>query len=293
MHRLLLFGLMPVLLVGCGMQQQTDLATPAASASPEASAEPGDPRIAVEGSRVAATGRVERVAGRPVRLCSLDVVSDLMLRPADYVPPPCFAGIEVQGLDEAVNGIARVEGVLRSDVLIAEVHEPVQPDETYDSRLPDVPCEPPAGGWPDGGAPYDDRSPDDWAITRFMQAHPELAQPDRVMLLRPASNRTVATVVVRNEAEAQRIRAELAPAFPGRTCVVVEAKDIGVATGAISDSRLHAERLMTSAFTDWGPGLRTRFARVQVVRITETMIEVEQDYPPGTLILEPWLTVLD
>jgi hypothetical protein len=70
-------------------------------------------------------------------------------------------------------------------------------------------------------APYDDRSPDDAALTRFNEAHPDLAAAGRVLLLRPARNRQVVAVVVRDEAEKAAVEAELQPAFGVRMCIVV------------------------------------------------------------------------
>ena len=289
MRRFVVLALPLVLLPACGTQQSDGLSSTASAPSPSTSPAQ-DPRIPGEGSRVAATGRVERLEGRAPRLCDPTILRTLGKAAPEEDPAPCL-GIEVEGLTAPADAVVRVEGVLQGAVLVADREQPPA-DEEPRVGLPDVPCKPPDGGWPDGGAPYDDRSPDDGATTRFNEAHPDLAASGRVMLLRPTPNRTVATVVVRDEAERQRVEAELAPDFPGRACVVVQAGDVEVAVRAQHDERLTQERLMRGAWTDWAPDLQTRFARVQVERLTPLMLEVERDYPEGTLVLEPWLTVL-
>jgi hypothetical protein len=105
-------------------------------------------------------GRVERTAGRPVRRCEMGIVGGLLKRPDDYLAPAC-PGIEVEGVTAAAGAAVRAEGALRSGVLVVDVEEPAAADEGRRMGLPDTPRDP--------------------------------------MLLRPASNRTVATVVVRDE----------------------------------------------------------------------------------------------
>lgn len=280
-----------VLVAGCGTQQEVSVSAPA---EPSPSASPArDPRIAVDGSRVTAVGSIQQVDGK-VRLCSPRMVSPAIGRPPGYVEPPCWAGVWVDGVDAvAAVPMLRVTGTLRGDLVVVESQAAAEPEPELKAGLPEVPCEPPPGGWPDGGAPYDDRSPDDAALTRFNEAHPDLAAAGRVLLLRPARNRQVVAVVVRDGAEKAAVEAELAPAFGARMCVVVQDGDPDVATRAQQDPRLTQERLMMSAWTQWKPGLRTRSAYVNVVRITELMVQAEGDYPSGTLVLDPFLRVID
>jgi hypothetical protein len=250
-----------------------------------------DPRVAMDGSRVAALGRVQEVDGR-VRLCSPNMVEPAIGRPPGYVAPPCWAGVWAEGLDTAAAGpTVRVTGVLRGDTLLVESQENAEPDHRA-WGLPPVPCEPPPGGWPEGGAPHDDRSPDDAALIRFNEAHPDLAAQGRVLLLRPARDRQVIAVVVRDEAEKTAVEAELAADFGDRKCVVVQDGDPAVASQAQNDPRLTQERLMMSAGTQWLPGLRKKTAHANVVKITDLMVEAERDYPPGTLTLDPFLRVV-
>jgi hypothetical protein len=278
---------------GCGGGREATLMPVQDSPSAAAgawSASARDPRVAVDGSRVVAVRRVQQVEGR-VRLCSPDMVEPAIGRPPGYVAPPCWAGVWVEGLDTAAAGpTVRVTGVLRGDTLDVESQENAEPDGPS-WGLPPVPCEPPPGGWPEGGAPFDDRNPDDAALIRFNDAHPDLAAGGRVLLLRPARDRQVVAVVVRDEAEKAAIEAELAADFPGRTCIVVQDGDPAVASEAQNDPRLRQERLMMSAGTQWLPGLRQKSAHASVVKITERMLEAEADYPPGTLVLEPFLRV--
>lgn len=110
-----------------------------------------------------------------------------------------------------------------------------------------------------------------------------------MLLLRPARNRQVVTVVVRDEAEHARVEAELAPDFPGRTCVVVQDADVEAASRWQGDPRLTQDRLMVSSTTTWGPGLRTRQAQVMVLRLSPAMLEVERE-AAGLVRLDPWLT---
>ena len=280
-----------VLVAGCGTKQEVTVFAPAEPSASASSAR--DPRVAVDGSRVTAAGRIQQVDGR-VRLCSPEMVAPAIGRPPGYVAPPCWAGVWLEGIGAATAPAAvEVTGTLRGDVVVVQSQTAVEGGSELGAGLPEVPCEPPAGGWPDGGAPYDDRSPDDAALNRFHEAHPDLAASGRVLLLRPARDRQVVTVVARDQAEKAAIEAELEPAFGVRMCVVVQDGDPDVATRAQQDPRLMQERLMMSAGTQWKPGLRTRSAYVNVVRITELMVKAEAEYPIGTLVLRPFLRVLD
>lgn len=259
---------------------------PAEPEEPEVVRTPGVPE---QGDRVTAVGTVRRVEGEPDRLCHPD-----QAYPAILLPPgetlPCL-GIDLDGLAGLSEGLARITGTWTGDAVAVEEVGPGEPSQGH-AGLPEVPCPAPAGGWPDGGAPYDDRSPDDAAISRYGEAHPELSATGRLMLLRPAPDRQVVTVVVRDEAERARVEAELAPDFPGRTCVVVQEHDVEAASGVQDDPRLTQESLMVSSSPEWGPGLRTRKAVALVLRLTPLLLEAERD-ADGLLELRPMLTVAD
>lgn len=252
-----------------------------------------DARVPVDGSRVTAAGTVQHVDGK-VRLCSLGVPSPPIGRPPGYVAPACWAGVWVEGLGSASALAVRVTGTLRGDVLVVESHASVELDAAWSlGGPPEVPCDAPPGGWPEGGEPHDDRSPDGAALTRFLDAHPGLAAADRVMLLRPAPGRQVAVVVVRDDAEKAAAEDSLRPEFGTRVCVVIADEGVDIALRALHDPRLHDERLSISVGTRWNPGLRTRSVHARVVRVTELMVQAEAEYPSGTIVLLPFLRVLD
>jgi hypothetical protein len=251
---------------------------PAASAAPATL----DPRIPVDGSRVRATGFRQDVGGE-VRLCSRHVLSWQVTSEL-----PCAAGIAVQGLG-AATGDLTVVATLRDEVLVVERTEPA-PALPRSPGLPEVPCPTPPGGWPDGGAPYDERSPDERLLAAFTSAHPGLTDEHRVMMLRPARDRQVVTVLVRDEAERAQVEAELARSFPGRTCVLVEEQDLGLALRASSDHRLDTAGQLGEF--PWGPQLRSRSALMRVLRLTEPALAAQASYPPGVLVLEPFLEVV-
>ena len=258
---------------------------PRGAATPEPAA--ADPRLAVDGSRVTATGRREDVGGR-TRLCSPLVLG---WGRASGDEQPCSQGVEVEGLD-ASTGLLTVTGTLRGEVLVVERAEPV-PVQPWSSGLPEVPCAPPPGGWPDGGAPYDDRSPDDAVMGRLATTYGDLSRDGRLMLLRPARDRQVVTVIARDEAERSRMQAVLEPHFGARTCVVVQDHDLDLSTRALHDHRLQTEGMQISGTTEFGPGLRTRAAHVGVLRLTPLLLETQASYPPGVLVLEPFLRVVE
>ncbi len=73
---------------------------------------------------------------------------------------------------------------------------------------------------------------------------------------------------------------------------MVQDGDPAVARQAQNDPRLRQEGLMTSAGTQWLPGLRKKAAHASVVKITEIMVEAEADYPRRTLVLESFVRVV-
>jgi hypothetical protein len=265
------------------------LAPPEPSAAPSA-AEATPDGVLQPGDRATAVGTVRAAdAKQPTTLCHPH-----QAYPAIGLPPgeslPCL-GVELQGVDEVPAGSVRVTGTWDGEAVVVEQVRPEEPGPGHPG-LPDVPCAAPEGGWPDGGAPYDDRSPDDAALGRFTEAHPELSASGRVLLLRPAANRQVVTVVVRDEAERARVEAALAPDFAGRTCVVVQEADVDAAQRWQNDPRLTEDRLMVTSSTSWGPGLRTRRAHVMVLRLAPAMLDVERE-ADGLVQLDPWLTRAD
>jgi hypothetical protein len=240
------------------------------------------------GDRVTAVGTVRRADGEPDRLCHPDqVYRAIALPPGES--HPCL-GVDLRGLGELPTDRVRVSGTWTGDALAVEEVGPGEAGPGYPG-LPEVPCPAPPGGWPEGGAPFDDRSPDDAALGRFSNAHPELSATGRLMLLRPAAERQVATVVVRDEAERARTEAELAPDFPGRTCLVVQEHDVEQASRLLEDPRLTDEGLMVLGTTVWAPDLRTRTAVALVLRLTPTLLEAERD-AGGLLEVRPMLTVV-
>jgi hypothetical protein len=257
---------------------------PQAAPPPEPAA--ADPRLPVDGSRVTATGRREDVGGQ-TRLCSPFVLG---WGRASGDERPCRLGVEVQGLG-AATGLLTVTGTLRGEVLLVERVEPA-PEQSWSSGLPEVPCPPPPGGWPDGGAPYDDRSPDDAVMVDLATSYGGLSTDGRLMLLRPARDRQVATVIARDEAERARMQAVLEPHFGARTCVVVQDHDLDLSTRALHDHRLQTEGLQISGTTEYGPGLRTRAAHVGVLRLTPLLLQAQADHPDGVLVLKPFLEVV-
>jgi hypothetical protein len=74
-------------------------------------------------------------------------------RPPGYIEPPCWAGVWVEGLNTPRAAAAvQVRGTLRGDVLVVESQSAATQSRSSGTGLPEVPREPPAGGWPDGGA---------------------------------------------------------------------------------------------------------------------------------------------
>lgn len=266
--------------------QPTPDAEPTADPSPTT-----DPRIPTEGSRVTATGRLQQVDGRPAQLCSQNQIFPAIPRGPDYVPPPCL-GVDVEGLDtdRLSDGSATVVGTLRGGAIVVE--EQTAPVEQPSSRgLPDVPCPTPAGGWPDGGAPYDDRSPDDAALGAFSEANPQLS--GRILLLRPAADRQVATVVVRDDAERMQVERALGPSFAGRLCVVVSTEDVDLATRAQNDLRFAETDGLISAGTQFGGADFRDVLYVEALQFTQDLLDLQADYPPGLVEVRPFLAVVE
>ena len=262
---------------------------------PEPSAAPSAAPAALDGvlqpgDRATAVGTVRAAdAKQPTSLCHPH-----QAYPAIGLPPgeslPCL-GVELRGLRDLPAGSVRVTGTWDGEAVDVEQVHPQEPGPGHPG-LPDGPCDVPEGGWPDGGAPYDDRSPDDAALSRYSEAHPELSASGRLMLLRPAPDRQVVTVVVSDQAERARVEAELAPDFPGRMCVVVQEADVDAASRWQRDPRLNEDRLMVSSTTSWGPGLRTRQAQVMVLRLAPAMLDVQRE-ADGLVQLDPWLVRVD
>lgn len=206
--------------------------SPAPSEPAEAS-EPAVAGVPMPGDRVTAVGLV----GPPDRLCHPEQTVNLVPSPPGE-GRPCL-GIDLEGLAEPRDGLVRITGTWTGDAIAGEEVGPGEPLRGF-AGLPEVPCPAPDGVWPEGGAPFDDRSPDDAALGRYSNAHPELSASGRLLLLRPAADRQVVTVVVRDEADRARVEAELAADFPGRTCVVEE-HDVEAASRVQKDPRLTDE----------------------------------------------------
>jgi len=249
----------------------------------------GDDGAPATGDRVTAVGTVRRVDGEPDRLCHPEqAYPAVALAPGQVLP--CL-GIDLEGLGELPPDLVRITGTWTGSAVVVQEVGAGEPAEGH-SGLPEVPCPAPAGGWPEGGAPFDDRSPDDAAIVRYGEAHPELTSTGRLMLLRPAPDRQVVTVVARDEAERARVQAELAADFPGRTCVVVQEHDVEAAMRVQDDPRLTQERLLVTSAPQWGPGLHTRTAVARVLRLTPLLLQARRD-AGGLLELRPMLTVVE
>jgi hypothetical protein len=259
---------------------------PSASLDAEQSAAGGVPQ---PGDRVTAVGSVSGTSDRGLRICHPHQAYDLVLRPPGE-EPPC-RGFDLRGLAAPPADVVRVTGTWTGDVVEVEEVEPAGTPEGH-GGMPPVPCAAPAGGWPEGGAPFDDRSPDDAAISRFGDAHPELRAGGRLMLQRPQPDRQIATVVVRDEAERARVEAELAADFAGRTCLVVQEHDVDAAWRVLEDPRLRADDQMVSGSDRWAPDLRTRTAVALVLRLTPELLEAERE-ADGLLEVRPMLTVVD
>lgn len=176
-------------------------------------------------------------------------------------------------------------GVLRAEMLFVERQLPPVPGRL--AARPSVPCPEPPGGWAEGGAPFDDRSPDDAALNAYHARHPEMI--GRVRLLRPTPDRQVAAVLAKDEAERGQALAELGPSFAGRLCVVVSTEDVTLARTAQNDERF--QRGMMSSGVRLTDQLR-QVAHFQVWRVTESMVSALADYPPGMVELAPFLEVV-
>lgn len=183
-----------------------------------------------DGDRVTASGVVEVLEGQLPRLC-FRTGGRRPRRPGE----PCPAGIDVPGLDptQVVDGRATVVGTLHAGESLLAGTIAVEQQEPHDLPppvpRPAVPCPPPRGGWAPGGEPFDDRSPDDAAYNAFIAEHQELI--GRVLLLKPAPDRQVATVLARDADERDMLVRELGPSFPGRLCVVVPDHDVDAPRG--------------------------------------------------------------
>lgn len=113
-----------------------------------------------DGDRVAVSGRVLALPGRPVRMCAPVAVA-LPGYPAGQEPLPeyCELGVTVRGLDLAaivdrrsdrgvVTGRAGVEGTYRAGIVAVTRQTAPGPEEDVVRRHPDTPpCPAPAGGW--------------------------------------------------------------------------------------------------------------------------------------------------
>ena len=197
-------------------------------------------------------------------------------------------GVATQGLDLTVHlrGVTTAVGRLRNDVLLVEQQSTPAISAPPLNSL-GIPCPEPSGGWPAGGVPFDDRSPDDAAVNSFHARHPEMI--GRLHLLHPQSDRQVLTVLVADAAEHQLTLAELGPAFDGRLCIIGASEDVRLARTAQDDERFrHGMMSAGVRLTDqW-----RQVADIEIWRITDAMIDALADYPPGLVQLRPFIQAL-
>lgn len=200
-------------------------------------------------------------------------------------PPP---GVVTEGLDPTVHdgGVTTAVGVLRGPMgeEVLAVEQQSLPQWPRHPGRPTVPCPEPPGGWAEGGAPYDDRSPDDGVLNDFHARHQ--AMVGRVRLVRPSDDRQVAVVVVADERERDVVARELGEHFAGRLCVVDAVDDVDLARRAQEDPRFRLGTMTAGVGMD---DAARQVAHFRVWRITDAMVEALADYPPGLVTLQPFI----
>lgn len=153
-------------------------AAPASTTTTAPASGPFAPLLVRDGDRVAVSGAVQALPGRPVRICPpLGSIARLSPDPAP-VSVYCEVGVTVRGLDlatiadrkldrGAVTGGARVEGRYVDGVITVTRQAVPDPDPQRPSPFPAwPPCAAPVGGWWPGDT-------EEASLTRYLSAHPE------------------------------------------------------------------------------------------------------------------------
>ncbi len=298
-----------VLLSACGTQEAGG--GKAATAPP-----PSAHAVLRDGDSVTATGRIVHVPGGPVRLCAPQDEAGMGPEPGSEPPTVmCQQGLDLAGADlstltdrreraGAVEGWARIVGVLHGDAVQVEQQSPARrdgrPDDDLAPPLRDVPCPAPEGGWPrdpsilrgpgdvpEGDANLDRERP---TLDAYRAAHP--AEFVDIAYLRPFPDSVLLGVVALHEQARADIEQALRPTYGDRLCVVVsrysadELRAVGSDVSALwRDAARHGLR---GSGTTVGDDLQRR-VDLFVVRVTDELLALVRRHPRGLVHLEPWL----
>lgn len=294
-----------LLLSACGTQ---DTGSRQASASPTES----PPAVLRDGDRVTATGRVVQVPGSPVRLCAPETRADVGYEPGMEPPPAmCERGLDLEGADPstltdhrkkagAAEGRARIVGVLQGDTVQVEQQSPPRREERQDRAFEEVRCPAPQGGWPrdpsilrgpgyepEGDANMNRERP---ALDAYRAKHP--AEFVDVAYLRPFPDSVLLGVLALHEPARANIEQALRPTYGKRLCVVVSrysATELQAVDRDVTALWRDAEQYgLHSGGSTVGSDLQRR-VELDVLRITDELLELVGRHPPGLVHLQPWL----